>query len=266
MAPSRTHTRQCVERALNILAGMIAKRSPEDAAVLAPMYDGLAAMNKGYIAKILYGTSFEQKGWLSRFRQRIHKRMQRAAKARRNGNARPALEASPAKSLELRRLERARTLLAQILAGDDREDAEAIEPIFARLEKELAEWDDDIQSRAKRRLAEVKPDLPRPRRSKRKPWHTMGQKPAVYFFQAGDFIKIGKSTGWNDRLAAMQTASPHPITPLLVLPADAHTERRLHERFKKDQVAGEWFRPSGDILAYVARRKPECLASRSRRQ
>ena len=42
----------------------------------------------------------------------------------------------------------------------------------------------------------------------------------VYFVQAGEFVKIGQSKRWKQRVDQMQVGSPHPIIPLLVLLGD----------------------------------------------
>lgn len=163
----------------------------------------------------------------------------------------------PPKSPELLRMEHALTVLARIVVGDNARDAEVIAPIYEKLEKELEEWNDDIRVRAKKRLAERFPGLTPAKR--RKAWTRTGEKPVVYFIRSGEYIKIGKSTHWRDRLAAIQTGSPHPVIPLLIIPARRKTERQLHVRFKVHHVQGEWFHPSPEIMAYIEARKADNL-------
>ncbi|WP_445222199.1 GIY-YIG nuclease family protein [Bradyrhizobium sp. Pa8] len=77
------------------------------------------------------------------------------------------------------------------------------------------------------------------------------KNPVVYFFQTGEFIKIGKSDAWRERLSGLQTASPYRIDPLLVLRATPGLERQLHIQFKASHIRGEWFRPTADLMQFI---------------
>lgn len=160
--------------------------------------------------------------------------------------------------LTRQRVEHALQLLAGIVAESSEERAALLAPIYDRLERELAAMD-DIVRRARERLAKI-PPVPhqvRPQRSKQ-----TDRMLVVYFVQAGDFVKIGKSTDWQDRLLALQTGSPHPVIPLLVLPATRHTERRLHVQFHRHRMNGEWFHLSAEIIAYIEAHRAEDLQGR----
>lgn len=98
------------------------------------------------------------------------------------------------------------------------------------------------------------PDPPKPQPTKPPP------RPVVYFFRAGEFIKIGKSTSWRDRLASIQTGSAHTIVPLLVLPGSRRLERQLHIQFKQSHIRGEWFRPSDDLIRFIEANSGHCIA------
>lgn len=83
--------------------------------------------------------------------------------------------------------------------------------------------------------------------------------PVVYFVQAGEFVKIGKSTDWRARIAGLQTGSPHVVVPLLVLPATPNAERLLHYQFAEHRINGEWFRPAAEIMAYIEEHRADGL-------
>jgi hypothetical protein len=83
----------------------------------------------------------------------------------------------------------------------------------------------------------------------------------IYFFRAGEYVKIGKSFRWRGRLADMQTGSPYTIIPLLVLKAEPSLERELHKLFYPDHVRGEWFRFGPAIARYIKSNLSNCVVS-----
>jgi len=69
-------------------------------------------------------------------------------------------------------------------------------------------------------------------------------------------VKIGYSGNVERRLQNIQTACSEPIELLEVCPlGDRSTERRLHRQFRWYRIHGEWFKPEGDMWAWVARLK-----------
>lgn len=82
----------------------------------------------------------------------------------------------------------------------------------------------------------------------------------IYFLRAGEFVKIGQSTRWKNRLATMQTGSPYTIIPLLVLIDDPGLERKLHNRFRADNFRGEWFHMGPAITSYIKENLHRCVA------
>ena len=68
----------------------------------------------------------------------------------------------------------------------------------------------------------------------------------IYFIQAGDRpgpIKIGYTEGDpKTRLARLQTAHAVPLYLIATMPGDMAREKRLHARFAKGRMLGEWFR------------------------
>jgi hypothetical protein len=87
-----------------------------------------------------------------------------------------------------------------------------------------------------------------------------GDKTFVYFVRSGEFIKIGQSRRWRERLPNMQTGSPHTLIVLLVLIAEPKLEGKLHNWFRTDHFRGEWFHSGPAILAYIREHLPECVS------
>lgn len=76
---------------------------------------------------------------------------------------------------------------------------------------------------------------------------------SVYFIQAGDGgpIKIGCSCNVPMRLSVLQIGNAEPLRTLCTMPGAYAEEHRLHDRFKADNIAGEWFRPSADLMSFI---------------
>lgn len=76
----------------------------------------------------------------------------------------------------------------------------------------------------------------------------------VYFVQSDTDgpIKIGFTRNVEERLWYLRRHHPLPLR-LLALIEGAHAdEQRLHRRFDSDRLRGEWFRPSDDLLCFIA--------------
>lgn len=100
------------------------------------------------------------------------------------------------------------------------------------------------------------PELPKP---KYKSSH-------VYFFQQGDFVKIGWSNKWRKRLIALQTATPHEIIALAIYRGGPSMERELHAKFAHHRARLEWFRRDQEILDYIEQNKANCLKEAGRKE
>jgi hypothetical protein len=85
-------------------------------------------------------------------------------------------------------------------------------------------------------------------------------KTFIYFVRSGEFIKIGQSKRWKERVMNMQVGSPHTIIVLLVLVAEPSMEGKLHNWFRTDHYRGEWFHSGPAILAYIKEHLPQCVA------
>lgn len=82
--------------------------------------------------------------------------------------------------------------------------------------------------------------------------YTPQRKGFVYFVREENGpIKIGWGQNPQRRMAGMQTGNPRRLVLLGCMPATRKEERQLHARFADLRLAGEWFQPHEDILAFV---------------
>jgi len=88
----------------------------------------------------------------------------------------------------------------------------------------------------------------------------------VYFIQAGEDgpIKIGFARDVGRRIANMRVANPAPLKLRANIPGDARDERAFHARFANLRVRGEWFRPSDELLCFIAAMPAPDSASKRR--
>ena len=56
----------------------------------------------------------------------------------------------------------------------------------------------------------------------------------------------------NGRIKSLQTGNPHPLHLLSTVDGTKETETELHIRFDRCRISGEWFRPSPEIIEFVA--------------
>jgi hypothetical protein len=85
-----------------------------------------------------------------------------------------------------------------------------------------------------------------------------GQK-LIYFIQAKDGgpVKIGIAVDPGQRMRHLQNANSLKLNYLWLLPGDERAERKLHHRFRRDHLRGEWFFPSDDLLEYCHQKNPK---------
>lgn len=81
----------------------------------------------------------------------------------------------------------------------------------------------------------------------------------VYFMLCNGKVKIGVATKVNGRLSAMQTGNPDEVKLLACTPGDEELEGKLHKRFKRLHVRGEWFKYEGSLKDYI-QSLPKCRA------
>lgn len=80
----------------------------------------------------------------------------------------------------------------------------------------------------------------------------------IYFIRdtaSGD-IKIGFSGNPSRRLAILQTGHANHLELLGVISGSLTEEQALHERFANSHKRGEWFRPTPDLVDFVAALPP----------
>jgi len=82
----------------------------------------------------------------------------------------------------------------------------------------------------------------------------------VYFLAAGDFIKIGTSRAFTERMHKVRTDIPFQIEVLLLEEGSTKEEKALHKRFAAVRHRGEWFRRTPELLRYIDARKRLVIA------
>jgi hypothetical protein len=91
--------------------------------------------------------------------------------------------------------------------------------------------------------------------------------PVVYVIGVGDpnFVKIGFTTCFEQRLRSLRTASHVEPVVHLVIPGSRSLERELHVRFKSARHNREWFRLTDEVAPFIAseRAKAKVYAGRS---
>ncbi|WP_395138279.1 GIY-YIG nuclease family protein [Armatimonas sp.] len=78
----------------------------------------------------------------------------------------------------------------------------------------------------------------------------------VYLVQADNgLVKIGRTRNIKNRLSELRVGSPCELELLVMVKAldCVLLEQRLHRRFAKTRVRGEWFRLSMEDIEYVRR-------------
>lgn len=85
------------------------------------------------------------------------------------------------------------------------------------------------------------------------------KRSVVYFVERDGFVKIGTTANLPDRLrdlgrgsSTIEGMSVGPVTLLATLPGDHLVEKRLHLRFERLRVGGEWFLPDQELNDFIA--------------
>lgn len=74
----------------------------------------------------------------------------------------------------------------------------------------------------------------------------------VYFAEASNgSIKIGFTADVDRRLSELSYATGHPVSLLTAVFGDRKTEGYFHRKHSPDNLIGEWFRPSDEVLATI---------------
>jgi len=89
----------------------------------------------------------------------------------------------------------------------------------------------------------------------------------IYFMRSGEDgpIKIGQSIDPTERAVYLQTGSAEKLWIETAMLGAPEIEGRLHARFVKHRIRGEWFKPVPDIQALIVwAKKAEKEARRKR--
>lgn len=85
--------------------------------------------------------------------------------------------------------------------------------------------------------------------------------------EVNTLVKVGRSVDVQERLSALRTMSPVPLTLLWQTLGGAELETALHRHFESCRSHGEWFDfPAGDAVARVTQALPEIAAEMQRVQ
>jgi hypothetical protein len=112
-------------------------------------------------------------------------------------------------------------------------------------EERMAEIMDGHKRRAEEERARFVAAIPPP---KKKPPERKGY---VYFFRAGNTVKIGFTTNLRERSHSLRTSCPEHAFMAKFLKGGKSTERQFHERFAEYRLKGEWFDLRGRLAKYL---------------
>lgn len=81
----------------------------------------------------------------------------------------------------------------------------------------------------------------------------------IYFVRAGDrgLIKIGRTDRLERRLSQLQNGNHLELRLLGYAHGDTAEEKSLHRRFAAGRIRGEWFRPTRELLRFIAKLRAE---------
>lgn len=66
----------------------------------------------------------------------------------------------------------------------------------------------------------------------------------LYFIQAGNAVKIGRTRNLVPRLSTIQVGNHEYLNCLLVLRSRGYEEKEWHRRYSRQHIRGEWYRLS----------------------
>ena len=77
----------------------------------------------------------------------------------------------------------------------------------------------------------------------------------IYFIRNGEDgpIKVGYTEDNAEyRLKSLQTGNPDELTLLGEIYGSKDDERKIHKKFEKHKLRGEWFNPENDLLSFIS--------------
>jgi hypothetical protein len=110
------------------------------------------------------------------------------------------------------------------------------------------------------RIAEIRAaDVPRrepyaqPAQQIAPPKKQPARKGYVYFFRAGNTVKIGFTTNPRERASKLQTTCPDKAFMAKFVKGTPRTEKAFHDKFAEYRIRGEWFDLRGRLARYIER-------------
>lgn len=75
----------------------------------------------------------------------------------------------------------------------------------------------------------------------------------VYFIQAGNFVKIGRTSVANlsKRISQIQNGCPEEAFLVVTLNSPPFQERHIHHELRNSRYRGEWFRLTAEVKCFV---------------
>jgi hypothetical protein len=73
----------------------------------------------------------------------------------------------------------------------------------------------------------------------------------IYYLSDGEYVKIGFTTNWNERQKKYRTHSGREILLLAMHPGFKSNETKLHQRFGRYRLRGDWFLPATEIMDHI---------------
>lgn len=73
----------------------------------------------------------------------------------------------------------------------------------------------------------------------------------IYFIQAKDAIKIGRTTNIKTRFNTFQAATFEKLRLLGFVTGDNAKEKQIQKSFKHIWITNEWYRPEPDLLEFI---------------
>jgi len=84
-------------------------------------------------------------------------------------------------------------------------------------------------------------------------------KDEVYFVQdsMSKRVKIGYSADFKTRFNSLSSSNANKLFILGVFPGTEEDETKLHKKFIRSKVHGEWFHPDAEILEFIDQKNKE---------
>jgi DNA-binding XRE family transcriptional regulator len=73
----------------------------------------------------------------------------------------------------------------------------------------------------------------------------------IYFIKQGDYVKIGFTNRFKNRLNQLQVSSPIKLEVLAIIEGEKTNEKNMQEKFKHISTNGEWFMYCDELKSYI---------------